>query len=92
MFDVIEKAASTDPEKIIATWEGHEYHSIQGTRIMRPEDHQAIYPMYVGVTTYPTKEVYPGAKYTEGFAGIHEVTTIPWTSASLPFQRDFKTV
>ena len=84
LFDVIEKAGSTDPEKIIAVWEGYEYHSMQGVRIMRPEDHQAIFPMYVGVTTYPTKEVYPGAPLTEGYAGIQQVTTIPMEKCTPP--------
>jgi len=84
LFDVIEKAGSTDPEKIIATWEGYEYHSMQGTRIMRAEDHQAIYPMYVSSTTYPTKEVYPGAVYTEGYAGPSNITTIPMEKCTPP--------
>lgn len=84
LFDVIAKAGSTDPEKIIATWEGYEYHSMQGLRIMRPEDHQAIFPMYVGSTTYPTKEVYKGAPYTEGYAGIHDVMTVPADKCTPP--------
>ena len=84
LFDVIEKAGTTDPEKIIETWEGYEYHSMLGTRYMRPEDHQAIYSMYVGKTTYPTKEVYPGVPLTEGYAGIHEVTVIPMDKCTPP--------
>ena len=90
LFDVIEKAGSTDPEKIIAVWEGYEYHSMQGTRIMRPEDHQALFPMYVGATTYPTKEVYPGAVFTEGYAGIHDVTTIPMEKCTPPIPEGLK--
>lgn len=84
LFEVIEKAGTTNPEKIIETWEGYEYHSMQGTRIMRPEDHQAIFPMYVGATTYPTKEVYPGVTFSEGYAGIHDITTIPMDKCSPP--------
>ncbi len=90
LFDVIEKAGTTDPEKIVTTWEGYEYHSMQGTRIMRAEDHQAIFPMYVGVTAYPTKEVYPGALYTEGFAGLHNVTTIPMDKCTPPIPEGLK--
>lgn len=84
LFDVIERAGSTDAEKIIAVWEGDEYESIQGVRKMRPEDHQAIFPMYVGTTVYPTKEVYPGALYSEGYSGIGEVTTIPMEKCTPP--------
>jgi hypothetical protein len=57
---------------------------------MRAEDHQAIFPMYVGVTAYPTKEVYPGALYTEGFAGLHNVTTIPMDKCTPPIPEGLK--
>ncbi len=90
LFDVMEKAGTTDPEKIIATWEGYEYHSMQGTRIMRPEDHQAIYPMYVGATTYPTREVYPGVLYAEDYATVHEITTIPMDKCTPPIPEGLK--
>ncbi len=90
MFEVIEKAGTTDPEKIIATWEGYEYHSMQGTRIMRAEDHQAIFPMYVGVSTYPTKEIYPGAVFTEGYAGVSSITTVPVEECTPPIPDGLK--
>ena len=90
MFDVIEKAGTTNPEKIIDIWEGYEYHSILGTRVMRAEDHQAIYPMFVGETSYPTKEVYPGVPFTEGYAGIHNVTVIPMDKCTPPIPEGLK--
>ena len=77
MFDVIERAASTNAEKIISVWEGDEYEGLMGTHKMRPEDHQAIFPMFVGTTGYPTREVYPGALYSDGYSGIHTVITVP---------------
>ena len=90
MFDVIERAASTDAEKIISVWEGDKYEGLNGTRKMRTEDHQAIFPMYVGVTGYPTKEVYPGALYTQGYAGINQVTTIPADKCTPPIPEGLK--
>ena len=39
LFDVIQKAGTTNPEKIIKTWEGYEQQSIIGPIYMRPQDH-----------------------------------------------------
>jgi len=44
----VEKAGSLDPEKIIKTWEGMEYTSLNGDKvIMRACDHQLLLPMSV---------------------------------------------
>jgi hypothetical protein len=84
LFDVIERAGSTDAEKIIEVWEGDVYKAIQGVRTMRADDHQAVYDMYIGVNDYPTQEVYPGELYSEGYAGVHKVVTIPQKYCSPP--------
>lgn len=84
LFDVIERAGSTDAEKIIEVWEGDVYKAIQGVRTMRADDHQAVYDMYIGVNDYPTEEVYPGELYSEGYAGVHKVVTIPQKYCSPP--------
>ena len=55
LFDVIQKAGSTDPEKIIQAWEGHEFESFTGTMKMRACDHQAIRDIYVSELDFPTK-------------------------------------
>ncbi len=90
MFDIIERAASTDAEKIISVWEGDEYEGLTGMHKMRAEDHQAIFPMFVGATGYPTKEVYPGAPYADGFSGINKVTTIPAEKCTPPIPEGLK--
>ncbi|MBS3809617.1 MAG: ABC transporter substrate-binding protein [Desulfobacterales bacterium] len=77
LFDVIERAGTLDAEKIIEVWEGDVYKSIQGIRTMRADDHQAVFDMYVGEATYPTKDVYDDVPYSKGYAGVHEVNTIP---------------
>ena len=90
LFDVIERAGTTDPEKIIEVWEGDVYKAIQGVRTMRADDHQAVYDMYVGVTDYPTQEVYPGELYSEGYAGVHKVVTIPQKYCTPPVPEGLK--
>jgi branched-chain amino acid transport system substrate-binding protein len=90
LFDVIQRAGTTNPEKIISTWEGDQYGSIQGVRTMRAQDHQALFDMYVGVTTYPTKQVYPGALYSKGYAGVHKVTVIPEKYCTPPIPEGLK--
>jgi len=43
LLSVIERAGSTDPEKIIETWEGDSYRMVNGKIItMRAQDHKAI--------------------------------------------------
>ncbi len=49
-FAAIAKAGSLDPEKIIETFEGFDYKSPIGPYHMRKCDHQAILPMFAGVT------------------------------------------
>jgi branched-chain amino acid transport system substrate-binding protein len=42
----VEKAKSTDPEKLIAAMEGMEFDTPKGKMIFRKEDHQALQSMY----------------------------------------------
>jgi ABC-type branched-subunit amino acid transport system substrate-binding protein len=90
LFDVMERAGTTDAEKIIEVWEGDVYQAIQGVRTMRADDHQAIYDMYVGKAGYPANEVYPGAPYSEGYAAIQEVVTIPQQYCTPPVPEGLK--
>ena len=55
LMDVIQRAGSTDPEKIIPVWEGDEYKSISGPWRMRACDHQAIMDLYATEYVYPNK-------------------------------------
>jgi branched-chain amino acid transport system substrate-binding protein len=43
----IEKAQSTDTEKLIAAMEGMHFQTPKGEMVFRPEDHQALQSMYV---------------------------------------------
>ncbi len=62
-FDVVERAGSTDPEKIIATWEGDEYIGLVGKLKMRACDHQAIRDIFVTQFEFPNKWHDKGASY-----------------------------
>ena len=53
LFSVMERAGTTDPEKIISLWEGDEFQTIWGVKKMRPCDHETIQDMYVTEYTFP---------------------------------------
>jgi ABC-type branched-subunit amino acid transport system substrate-binding protein len=56
LLSVIERAGSTDPEKIIKTWEGDSYQMVNGKVIkMRAEDHKAVQDLHV-VEYVPPRE------------------------------------
>ncbi|MCP4753087.1 MAG: branched-chain amino acid ABC transporter substrate-binding protein [Proteobacteria bacterium] len=83
LFDVIRRAGSTDPEKIIATWEGDVYESIAGRLEMRACDHQAIRDVYVSNLDFPTKWQEKSAGYTQSFV-------VPARFAMPPIADDMK--
>ena len=77
LFSVIERAGSTDPEKIIKTWEGDEYKSIVGVMKMRACDHQAIKPLFISEFVYPNKWIPDAAHCGETFVVPAEYCTPP---------------
>lgn len=57
LLSVIERAKSTDPEKIIKVWEGDTYRSVTGKAMkMRPCDHKAIQDLYVSEYIPPAQQ------------------------------------
>lgn len=52
-FKVIEKAGSTDPEKVIAAWEGDVFEFPDLKAWMRPDDHQCIMERPVAEMEFP---------------------------------------
>lgn len=67
---VIQKAGSLDPDKIIAAWEGDTFDAIGQKQYMRPDDHQAIAERAVCVMEFPNK-------WFENHAGPGDPTWIP---------------
>ena len=90
MFDVIEKAGSTDPEKIIATWEGYEYHSMQGTRIMRPKTIRRSFLCTLGLAPIRLKRFIRELSLRKILLGSTTSPQSLWKSARLPFPRTSK--
>ncbi len=70
LFDVIQKAGTTNPEKIIKTWEGYEQQSIIGPIYMRPQDHLML------IDVFFTELVFPN-KWFENNAGWGKTVAIP---------------
>ena len=53
LYSVIERAGTTDPEKIIQVWEDDEYKGFTGVMKMRACDHQVVKDMFVTEFEYP---------------------------------------
>jgi branched-chain amino acid transport system substrate-binding protein len=70
LCQVIQKAGSLDPHKIIAAWEGDTFDAIGQKSYMRPDDHQAIAERAVCVMEFPNK-------WFEKNAGPGDPTWIP---------------
>jgi ABC-type branched-subunit amino acid transport system substrate-binding protein len=81
LMDVIQRAGSTDPERIIQTWEGDEWNSISGPLKMRACDHQAILDLFA------TEYVYPN-KWFEGCAYTGKIIKIPARYVTPPVPED----
>jgi branched-chain amino acid transport system substrate-binding protein len=52
-FQVVQKAGSTDPKKIISAWEGDTFKFFGWKHYMRPDDHQVIADRPIGELVFP---------------------------------------
>jgi len=82
LLSVIERAGSTDPEKIIKTWEGDSYRMVNGKVItMRAKDHKAIQNLHAVEFVPPEEQkqsfnIEPYYFY-KGTSSVGPVFTIP---------------
>ena len=83
LMDVIQRAGSTDPEKIIKIWEGDEWTSLAGPLKMRGCDHQAVMDLFA------TEFVYPN-KWFEEFAFYGKIVKIPAKYVTPPLPEDLE--
>ena len=67
LFDVIERAGTTDPEGIIKTWEGDEYGTVTGLVKMRACDHQVVRDLFVSEYVFPNKWYKNAASHGDAF-------------------------
>jgi len=81
LMSVIERAGSTDPNKIIEVWEGDEYQTIAGVLKMRKEDHTAIRDMYLTEYVTPDQQkvsmTVPPYYWFKDISSTGKVVTIP---------------
>ena len=52
-FQVLQKAGSTNPEKVIAAWEGDTFDAFSWKHWMRPDDHQVVADRPIAVLEFP---------------------------------------
>lgn len=81
LMSVIERAGSTDPEKIIKVWEGDAYKTLVGVLKMRADDHTAIRDMYISEYVPPAQQklsmTIPPYYWYNGISYIGKIVTIP---------------
>lgn len=77
LLDVIARAGSTDPEKIIKVWEGDKWEGLTGTLEMRACDHQVIRDMYVTEFIFPNKWFTDAASYGTPIVIPREIAISP---------------
>jgi branched-chain amino acid transport system substrate-binding protein len=82
LLDVIARARSTDPEKIIQVWEGDSYRFINGKVLtMRPCDHKAVQDLHILEFVPPDQQKQsfniPPYYWFQGTSAAGPVHTIP---------------
>jgi hypothetical protein len=81
LMSVLERAGSTDPEKIIQVWEGDEYQTLAGVLKMRADDHTAIRDMYITEYVPPAEQkismTIPPYYWFKGISNTGKILTIP---------------
>jgi ABC-type branched-subunit amino acid transport system substrate-binding protein len=81
LMSVIERAGSTDPEKIIKVWEGDEYQTLAGVLRMRADDHTIVQDMYISEYVPPDQQkpsmTIPPYCWFKGSSYIGKIVTIP---------------
>ncbi len=81
LMDVVKRAGSTKPDKIIKVWEGDVWNSIVGPLTMRACDHQAV------MDHYATVYVHPNQWYDE-MSNAGDVVVIPAKYCTPPMPED----
>ena len=94
LFDVIARAKSTDPEKIIQVWEGDRFQFVNGKQMtMRACDHKAVQDLHVFEFVPPDQQKasfnippfywYQGTSAAGAIQTIPAKTVLPWMDPKL---------
>ncbi len=70
LFDVMQRAKTTNSDGLIKIWEGDKYDSITGPLFMRPQDHLMLSDIYLSKLVFPNK-------WFDHIAGWGQVVEIP---------------
>ena len=81
LMSVIERAGSTDPEKIIKVWEGDRYKNPVGIWTVRATDHTCVKDMYVSEYVVPAEQkasmTIPPYYWFKGISNSGKIFTVP---------------
>ncbi len=77
LFDVMQRAGTTNSDKIVRTWEGDKYQSLVGPLYMRPQDHLMLSDIFFSELVYPNKWFADNASWGQ-------VVTIPRAQCTPP--------
>ena len=87
LMDVIERAGSTDPEKIIKVWEGDSYQMVNGQVVqMRAKDHKAFGDLSIVEYVSPKDqfiEWFDGCSYDGTVFNVPADKVMPWSDPEL---------
>jgi len=84
-FDIIQKAGSTDPEKVIAAMEGSTFEVFGNKAYMRADDHQALFDHSVAEGEFPNTWDMP-----DNAAGRYEPFVVPAKYATPVYDEKLK--
>ncbi len=77
LFDVMQRAKTTEPDPIIKVWEGDNYVSVTGPMYMRPQDHLMLTDIYFSELVFPNKWYDENASWGEAIAVSKDLCTPP---------------
>lgn len=87
LLSVLDRAGSTDPEKVIKVWEGDTYKYPNGeTATMRPKDHKAFQDLFMVEFVPPKQQSYPwfdGCSFDGPAFRIPAEKIMPWSDPAL---------
>ncbi len=77
LLDVMRRAGSTDPDKVIKVWEGDKWVGLTGTLEMRGCDHQVARDLFVTEFIFPNKWFSDAASYGKPIVMPREIAVSP---------------
>lgn len=86
----LERASASDTESLIKAWEGMELETPLGDTLIRPQDHQAVRPIYIAKAVKDTEENEIGTEGTLGLLIGKKMETVPKEYIDPPIKTDYE--